>query len=62
MTGKKALELLERNVSNCEFTPQIIRTVAKSLAKRGGPEAPSVIQGLLGHNFEPVYKAKAVAD
>jgi hypothetical protein len=61
MTGKKAIELLE-NVANCEFMPQTIRSIEKSLTQRGVSKASSVIHSKLGHKFDPVYKANAVAD
>jgi hypothetical protein len=34
----------------------------KPLANRDGPRAPTVIHGPLGPKFQPVDKAKAIAD
>jgi hypothetical protein len=43
MVGEIALERWETRLANCEFTPQAIWPIAKSLSKRGGPKAPSAI-------------------
>jgi hypothetical protein len=45
MVRKRALEIWETKLANCEVTPQAIRPIAKSLVKRGGPKAPSILHG-----------------
>jgi hypothetical protein len=62
MTRKKALERRETKIGNCEFTPQGIWPIAKSLLKRDGPRAPTAIHGPLGLKFLPLEKANAIAD
>jgi hypothetical protein len=62
MTQRKALELWETKISNCEVTPQAILPIAKFLMKRDGPKAPSTIHGLSGVRFLRMEKANAIAD
>jgi hypothetical protein len=40
---KRALEKWETKIANFEVTPQAIWPIAKSLANRGEPRAPSVV-------------------
>jgi hypothetical protein len=61
MTREKARERWETKLANTEVTPQAIWPIAKSLASRNGPRAPSVINSLLGPKFQPVDKANAIA-
>jgi hypothetical protein len=53
---KRALELWETKVENCEVTPQAILANAKSVTKRGGPKAPTAIHGPLSPVFYPNEK------
>jgi hypothetical protein len=62
MTRKKALERWESKLANTEVTPQAIWSIAKSLANRDGPRAPTVMYGPLGPKFQPADKANAIAD
>jgi hypothetical protein len=62
MTRKKALERWETKIRNPEVTPQAIWPIAKSLLKRDGPRAQTVIHGPSGLKFHPPEKAKAIAD
>jgi hypothetical protein len=62
MTRKKALERWETKLANTELTPPAIWHIAKSLANRNGPRAPTAIHGTLGLNYHPVDKANAIAD
>jgi hypothetical protein len=48
MTLKKALERWETMLANTEVTPQAVWPIAKSLANRDGPRAPTTIHGPLG--------------
>jgi hypothetical protein len=59
---KRALEIWETKLANCEITPQAIWPFAKSLSKRGGPKAPSAIHGPLGSIFYPINKANIITD
>jgi hypothetical protein len=56
MTRKKALERWETMLA------QAIWPIAKSLANRDGPRAPTTIDGPLGLKFHPEDKANAIAD
>jgi hypothetical protein len=60
MTRKKALERWETKISNTEVTTQDIWPIAKSLIKRDGPRAPTVIHGASG--LHPSEKFNAIAD
>jgi hypothetical protein len=51
MTQKKALEWWETKLTNAEVTPQAVWPIAKSLANRDGPRAPTAILGLSGPKF-----------
>jgi hypothetical protein len=62
ITRKKALEWWETKLANTEVTPQAIWLIAKSLANRDEPRAPTVTHGPLGPKFQLVDKANAVAD
>jgi hypothetical protein len=62
MTRKNAFERWETKISNAEVTPQAIWPIAKSLLKRDGPRAPTVIHGASGLKFLPSEKANAIAD
>jgi hypothetical protein len=62
MTRKKALERWESKLANTEVTPQAIWPIAKSLANKDGPRAPTVIHGPLGPKFQPADKANTIAD
>jgi hypothetical protein len=62
MTRKNALERWETKISNTEVTPQAIWPIAKSLLKRDGPRAPTVIHGDSGLKFHPSEKANAIVD
>jgi hypothetical protein len=62
MARKKAHERWESKLANTEVTPQAIWLIAKSLANRDGPRAPTVIRGPLGPKFQPADKANAIAD
>jgi hypothetical protein len=62
MTRKKALKRWESKLANTEVTPQATWPIAKSLAKRDEPRAPTVIYGPLGSTFQPTNKANAIAD
>jgi hypothetical protein len=62
MTRKKALERQETKMGYAAFTPQAICPIAKSLIKRDGPRAPTVIHGASGLKFLPSEKANAIAD
>jgi hypothetical protein len=39
MVRNRAIEKWETKLANYEATPQVIRPIAKSLTKRGGPKA-----------------------
>jgi hypothetical protein len=62
MVQKRALKRWETKMAKCEVTLQAIWPIAKSLSKRGGPKAPSVILGLLGTIFYPTNKDNIIAD
>jgi hypothetical protein len=62
MVWKRALVRWETKLANCKVTPQAIRPIAKSLSKRGGPQAPSAIHGPLGPIFYPIDRANIIAD
>jgi hypothetical protein len=51
MTRKKALEWWETKLTNAKVTPQAMWPIAKSLANRDGPRAPTAILGLSGPKF-----------
>jgi hypothetical protein len=44
MVGKRALEIQETKLPNCEVTPQAISPIAKSLTKWGWTKGPMVRQ------------------
>jgi hypothetical protein len=60
MTQRKSLKRWEKEKSNCEITPQAIRTIAKSFLKRDGPKAPTAINGHSGLNIHLTDKANAI--
>jgi hypothetical protein len=62
MAWKRALEQWETKTENCEVTPHAIWRIAKSLTKRAGPKAPTIIHGPLGPAFYPSEKASAIAN
>jgi hypothetical protein len=62
MVKKRALEIYQTKLANCELTPQAIMPIAKSLSKRGGPKAPSAIHGSLGPILYPIDKPNITAD
>jgi hypothetical protein len=62
MTRRKALERRETKIRNCETTLQAIWPIAKSLMKRDGPKASTVIHGPLGLKYHPLETANATAD
>jgi hypothetical protein len=62
MARKKALERWETVLANTKVTPQAIWPIAKSLANRDGPRAPTTIHGPLGLKFHPQDKANVIAD
>jgi hypothetical protein len=59
---KKALEQWESKLANTEITPQAIWPIAKSLANRVGPRAPTSIYSPLDPKFQPADKTNAIAD
>jgi hypothetical protein len=61
LTRRKAFERWENKIGNCEVTPQAIWPIAKSLMKRDGPRAPTVIHGPSGPKFYPSEKADTIA-
>jgi hypothetical protein len=56
MFQKRALEIWETKLANCEVTPQAIWPIEISLAKSSWPKAPSEIHGPLGPIFYPIDK------
>jgi hypothetical protein len=62
ITRKRALERRETKVANTEWTLQAIWAIAKSLANKDCPRAPTVIHGPLGPKCKPVNKCNAIAD
>jgi hypothetical protein len=58
MARRRALELWETKRGNSEATWPI----AKSIIKKHGPRAPTVIHGPLGLKSHPLEKANAIAD
>jgi hypothetical protein len=56
MTRKRTLERCKIKIDNAEVTLQGIWPIAKSLLKRDGPRAPTVIYGASGHKFHPSEK------
>jgi hypothetical protein len=64
MTSRKAIERWETKVGNCDVTPEVLWTTAKSLMKRYGPKAPKVIHGPLGivYTYNPKKKTNVIAD
>jgi hypothetical protein len=62
MAFKKALERWETKIGNCEVTPQAIWLIAKSLLRKDGPRAPTIIHSPSGLEFHPSEKANAIAD
>jgi hypothetical protein len=63
MTHRKALVRWEIKAGNCEVTPQAMWPMAtKSLMKRDGPKAPTVVHGHIGLTYHPNEKANAIAD
>jgi hypothetical protein len=59
---EEAFERWETKLTNTEVTLQAIWPIAKSLAKRDGPRAPTEIHGISSPKFQPVDKANAIAD
>jgi hypothetical protein len=59
---ERALERWETKLANYEVTPQTIWPIVKSLTKRDGSKAPSVIHCPLGPVFYPPDKANIIAD
>jgi hypothetical protein len=57
---KRALEIWETKLANCEVIPQAIWPIAKSLSKRGGPKGPSAIHGPLCPIFCSIDKANII--
>jgi hypothetical protein len=62
MTRRKARELWETNVGNCEVTPQTLWPFAKLFRKRDEPKAPTAVYGPLGITYHPNEKANTIAD
>jgi hypothetical protein len=62
ITRKNALQRWETKLANTEVTPQAVWPIAKFLANRNGPRAPTALHGLLGLKFHPENKAIAVVD
>jgi hypothetical protein len=52
----------ETKLTNTEVAPQTIWPIAKSLANRDGPRAPTAIRGPSGPKFRPVDNANTIAD
>jgi hypothetical protein len=59
---KRAPEIWETKLENCEVTPQAIWPITKSFSKRGGPKAPSAIHGPFSPIFYPIDKANIFTD
>jgi hypothetical protein len=59
---RKAIEESQKNIGNCEVTPQSIWPVVKSLIKRDRPKAPTAIHGPLGLKYQPLEKTSTIAD
>jgi hypothetical protein len=55
-------ETHDQELGNKDVTPQTVWLIAKSLANRDGPRAPTAIHGPLGPRFQPVDKANAIAE
>jgi hypothetical protein len=62
MTRRKALGRWETKVCICEFIPQALWPIAKSLMERGGPKAPTVVHRTLEVTNHPNEKANVIAD
>jgi hypothetical protein len=62
MTHRKALEWWETEVGNFKVTLQVLWPIAKSLMKRDGPKAPTVVHGPLGITYHPNEKTNMIAD
>jgi hypothetical protein len=62
MTWKVALERRETKLTNTEVTHQAIWPIAKPIANRDRPRAPTAIHGPPNTKFQPVDKANAIAD
>jgi hypothetical protein len=61
MAQRKAFELREAKLGNCEVTPQAVWPIAKSLL-RDGPKAPTAISGHSGLKFYTKDEANVIAD
>jgi hypothetical protein len=55
---KRAFERWETKIENCGVIPQAIKSIVKSLTKRGEPKAPTAIHGPLGPVFYPNEKSQ----
>jgi hypothetical protein len=62
MTRRNELERLKTKVGNCEVTPQDLWPVTKSLTKKDGPKAPTVVRGPLGITYYSNEEASSIAD
>ncbi|PNF28984.1 hypothetical protein B7P43_G15105 [Cryptotermes secundus] len=54
--------MVGNKIGNTEVTPQGIWPIVKSLLKRDGPRAPTVVHGASGLKFHPFEKANEIAD
>jgi hypothetical protein len=61
-TIRYALEGWESDIGNCQDTSQALCPNVKSLIKRDGPKARTVIHGPLGLKYRPLEKATPIAD
>jgi hypothetical protein len=62
ISRKRALEQWETKIENCEVTPQVIWSTAKSPTKRGDPKATIAIHGPLEPVFYPSEKANIIGN
>jgi hypothetical protein len=61
-TSRKALERWKTKVGNCEVTSEALWTIAKSLIKWDGPNAPTSVHGPLLITYHPNEMVNVIAD
>jgi hypothetical protein len=62
MTSRKTLERWETKVGNCEVTPEALWSIAKSLMKREGQNAPIAVHDPLRITYHPNELINVIAD
>jgi hypothetical protein len=61
-TSSAVMKEREKEIGNCEVTPQAIWPVIKSHIKRDGPKAPTATRGPAGLKYQPLEKATTTAN